>query len=186
LPKVKATISIENVVASATLNQKVDLNAVVKGYPGVEYRPEQFPGLVFRLKRPKTATLIFSSGKMVCTGAKSEKEAKRAVMKVVKELKKGGIIIISKPELKIQNIVASGGLGGMIDLEKAAYSLGHSMYEPEQFPGLIYRMAEPKVVILLFASGKLVCTGAKKEPDVYVAVDKLHSLLEETSLIFYE
>jgi transcription initiation factor TFIID TATA-box-binding protein len=186
LPKVKATISIENVVASATLNQKVDLNAVVKGYPGVEYRPEQFPGLVFRLKRPKTATLIFSSGKMVCTGAKSEKEAKRAVMKVVKELKKGGIIIISKPELKIQNIVASGGLGGMIDLEKAAYSLGHSMYEPEQFPGLIYRMVEPKVVILLFASGKLVCTGAKKEPDVYVAVDKLHSLLEETSLIFYE
>jgi transcription initiation factor TFIID TATA-box-binding protein len=186
LPKVKAIISIENVVASATLNQKVDLNAVVKGYPAVEYRPEQFPGLVFRLKRPKTATLIFNSGKMVCTGAKSEKEARRAVMKVVKELKKGGIIIIGKPELKIQNIVASGGLGGMIDLEKAAYTLEHAMYEPEQFPGLIYRMAEPKVVVLLFASGKLVCTGAKQEQDVYVAVEKLHTLLEETSLIFYE
>ncbi len=186
MPKVKATVSIENVVASATLNQKVDLNAVVKGYPGVEYRPEQFPGLVFRLKRPKTATLIFNSGKMVCTGAKSEKEARRAVMKVIKELKKGGIIIISKPELKIQNIVASGVLGGMVDLEKAAYTLGHTMYEPEQFPGLIYRMEEPKVVILLFASGKLVCTGAKKEEDVYVAVDKLHALLEETELIFYE
>jgi len=186
LPKLKATINIENVVASATLNQKVDLNAVVKGYPGVEYRPEQFPGLVFRLKRPKTATLIFNSGKMVCTGAKSEKEARRAVTKVVKELKKGGIIIISKPELKIQNIVASGGLGGMIDLEKAAYTLEHAMYEPEQFPGLIYRMAEPKVVVLLFASGKLVCTGAKQEQDVYVAVEKLHTLLEETSLIFYE
>jgi transcription initiation factor TFIID TATA-box-binding protein len=107
-------------------------------------------------------------------------------MKVVKELKKGGIIIISKPELKIQNIVASGGLGGMIDLEKAAYTLEHAMYEPEQFPGLIYRMAEPKVVVLLFASGKLVCTGAKQEQDVYVAVEKLHTLLEETSLIFYE
>jgi transcription initiation factor TFIID TATA-box-binding protein len=186
LPDGKASISIENVVASATLNQKVDLNSVVKGYPGVEYRPEQFPGLVFRLKRPKTATLIFNSGKMVCTGAKSEKEAKRAVMKVVKELKNGGIIIISKPELKIQNIVASGGLGGMIDLEKAAYSLGHAMYEPEQFPGLIYRMEEPKVVVLLFASGKLVCTGAKKEQDVYGAVDKLHLLLDEFSLIFHE
>jgi transcription initiation factor TFIID TATA-box-binding protein len=186
LPRVKATVTIENVVASATLNQKVDLNSVVKGYPGVEYRPEQFPGLVFRLKRPKTATLIFSSGKMVCTGAKSAKEAKRAVMKVVKELKRGGIIIISKPELKIQNIVASGGLGGMIDLEKAAYSLGHAMYEPEQFPGLIYRMEEPKVVILLFASGKLVCTGGKKEQDVFNAVEKLHALLEETSLIYYD
>jgi transcription initiation factor TFIID TATA-box-binding protein len=186
MPKVKAIISIENVVASATLNQKVDLNAVVKGYPGVEYRPEQFPGLVFRLKRPKTATLIFSSGKMVCTGAKSEKEARRAVMKVVKELKKGGIIIISKPEMKIQNIVASASLGGMIDLEKAAYSLGKTMYEPEQFPGLIYRMEEPKVVILLFASGKLVCTGGKKEEYVYVAVDRLHVLLEDKALIFYD
>jgi transcription initiation factor TFIID TATA-box-binding protein len=186
MPKVKAVISIENVVASATLNQKVDLNAVVKGYPGVEYRPEQFPGLVFRLKRPKTATLIFNSGKMVCTGAKSEKEARRAVMKVIKELKKGGIIIISKPDLKIVNIVASAGLGGMIDLEKAAYALEKTMYEPEQFPGLIYRMVEPKVVILLFASGKLVCTGAKKEQDVYDAVQKLHVLLEEKALIFYD
>jgi transcription initiation factor TFIID TATA-box-binding protein len=186
MPKTKPTISIENVVTSATLNQKVDLNAVVKGYPGVEYRPEQFPGLVFRIKRPKTATLIFSSGKMVCTGAKSEKESKRAVAKVVKELKRGGIIIIGKPELKVQNIVASANLSGLIDLEKAAYTLGKTMYEPEQFPGLIYRMEEPKVVILLFASGKLVCTGAKKEEDVFVSINKLHMLLEETNLIFYE
>jgi transcription initiation factor TFIID TATA-box-binding protein len=168
------------------LNQKVDLNAVVKSYPGVEYRPEQFPGLVYRLKRPKTATLIFNSGKMVCTGAKSEKESRRAVMKVIKELKKGGIIIISKPELKVQNIVASASLGGMIDLEKATYTLGKTMYEPEQFPGLIYRMDEPKVVILLFASGKLVCTGAKKEQDVFDAVRKLHKILEDQDLIFYE
>jgi len=186
LPKIRASVNIENVVASATLKQRVDLNAVVKGYPGVEYRPEQFPGLVFRLKRPKTATLIFNSGKMVCTGAKSEKEARRAVMKVIKELKKSGIIIISKPELKIQNIVASASLGGTIDLEKSAYELGRTMYEPEQFPGLIYRMDEPKVVILLFARGKLVCTGAKREDDVYEAVNKLHQKLEDQELIYYE
>jgi len=186
MSKRKAVVNIENVVASATLNQRVDLNAVVKGYPGVEYRPEQFPGLVFRLKRPKTATLIFSSGKMVCTGAKSEKEARRAVLTVVKELKKGGIIIIRKPELRVVNIVASASLGGKIDLEKAVSTLGKTMYEPEQFPGLIYRMDEPKVVILLFASGNLVCTGAKKEQDVHDAVHKLHGILEEQQLIFYE
>lgn len=186
MPKVEPIIKIENVVASATLNQRVDLNAVVRGYPGVEYRPEQFPGLVFRLKKPKTATLIFNSGKMVCTGAKSEKEAKRAVLKVVRELKKSGIVIIGKPELKIQNIVASANLGGLIDLEKSAYALGKTMYEPEQFPGLIYRMDDPKVVILLFASGKLVCTGAKKESEVYEAVKKLHKRLEEENLIYYE
>jgi len=173
-------------VTSATLNQRLDLNAIVKGYPGVEYRPEQFPGLVFRLKRPKTATLIFNSGKMVCTGAKSEKESKRAVMKVVRELKKSGIIIVGKPEMKIQNIVASANLAGLIDLERSAYSLGKTMYEPEQFPGLIYRMDVPKVVILLFASGKLVCTGAKQEEDVYEAVTKLHETLELEDLIYYE
>ena len=162
------------------------MNAIVKGYPGVEYRPEQFPGLVFRLKRPKTATLIFNSGKMVCTGAKSEKESKRAVMKVVRELKKSGIIIVGKPDLKIQNIVASANLAGLIDLERSAYTLGRTMYEPEQFPGLIYRMDDPKVVILLFASGKLVCTGAKKEENVYEAVTKLHETLELEDLIYYE
>jgi transcription initiation factor TFIID TATA-box-binding protein len=186
MPRTKAIITIQNIVASATLNQRVDLNAVVRGNSDVEYRPEQFPGLVFRLKRPKTATLIFSTGKMVCTGAKSEKESRRAIIKVVKELKKGGIIIISKPDSRVVNIVASAILGGKVDLEKAVTTLGKAMYEPEQFPGLIYRMDEPKLVILIFATGNLVVTGAKKEQDVYDAVHKLHGSLEEQNLIFYE
>ncbi len=186
MPKTKAIIRIQNVVASGTLNQRVDLNAVVRSCPEVEYHPERFPGLVFRLRRPKTATLIFNSGSMVCTGSKSEKEARRAVIAVVKELKKGGIIIISRPQLKIQNIVASVSLGGRVDLEQAVDKLAKTMYEPEQFPGLIYRMEEPRVVILIFASGNLVCTGAKKEQDVYDAVQKLHASLEEQNLIFYE
>jgi transcription initiation factor TFIID TATA-box-binding protein len=186
MPRTKAVIDIQNVVAAATLNQKVDLNAVVKSFPGVEYRPEQFPGLVFRLRRPKTATLVFNSGKMVCTGARSEKESRRAIMTVVKELKKGGIVIIRKPDFKVVNIVASARLGGKVDLEKAVSTLGKTMYEPEQFPGLIYRMDEPKVVMLIFASGNLVCTGAKKEQDIYDAVHKLHISLEEQNLIFYE
>ena len=179
-------ISIENVVASATLGQDIDLNSIVRAFPGVEYRPEQFPGLVYRLKKPKTATLIFSSGKMVCTGAKSERQSKKAVMKVVDDLKKNGVVIVGKPEIKIQNIVASAGLGGSIDLEKCTYSLQKTMYEPEQFPGLIYRMDDPKVVILLFASGKLVCTGAKKEGEVDRAVGILRETLQGKQLISYE
>ncbi len=186
MPRSKASVKIENVVASAALNQRVDLNAVVKGCPRVEYHPEQFPGLVFRLKRPKTATLIFGSGKMVCTGAKSEKEARRAVRKVVRELKKSGIIIVGKAEVKVVNIVASVTLGGNIDLERAPFELRKTMYEPEQFPGLIYRMDEPKVVILIFASGNLVCTGAKREDEVFEAVEKLHKMLEDKDLIFYK
>jgi transcription initiation factor TFIID TATA-box-binding protein len=186
MPKTKASVNIENVVASATLKQSIDLNSVVKAFPSVEYRPEQFPGLVFRLKKPKTATLIFNSGKMVCTGAKSERQAKMAVRKVVQELKNNGILIVGKAVIQVQNIVASASLGGRIDLEKSVFTLGRTMYEPEQFPGLIYRMDDPKVVILLFASGKLVCTGAKQEEEVYRAVDKLHEKLEQENLMYYE
>jgi transcription initiation factor TFIID TATA-box-binding protein len=179
-------ISIENVVASATLDQKIDLLAIMKVFRNVEYRPKQFPGLVFRLKRPKTATLIFGSGKMVCTGAKSEKQARSAVNKVVRELKNNDIVILGKPKITIQNIVASANLHGKIDLETAADIMDNVMYEPEQFPGLIYRMGEPKVVMLLFASGKLVCTGAKHEDMVREAVEQLDDLLEDYALIYYD
>ena len=123
---------------------------------------------------------------MVCTGAKSERQARKAVIKVVNELKRNGIVILGKPEIQIQNIVASAGLGGSIDLEKSTYSLQKTMYEPEQFPGLIYRMVDPKVVILIFATGKLVVTGAKKEAEVSIAVAKLQETLEEKGLITYQ
>jgi transcription initiation factor TFIID TATA-box-binding protein len=123
---------------------------------------------------------------MVCTGSKSERKARKAVNKVVDELNRGGIVILGKPEIQIQNIVAAAALGGRIDLEKVTYSLKRTMYEPEQFPGLIYRMDDPKVVILIFASGKLVCTGAKKETEVHRAVSKLQETLEEKKLITYE
>jgi len=187
MPKTEAIINIQNVVASATLNQKIELNAVVNSYPDAEYRPDLFPGLVFRLKRPKTSTLIFGSGKMICTGAKSGKESCIAILKVVEELAKAGIIIIvSKPDWKVVNIVASASLGGKVDLEKTVSTLRKTIYEPEQFPGLICRMDEPKVVILVFASGSLVVTGATKEQDVHDAVHKLHGILEEQNLIFYE
>ena len=177
-------VSVENVVATATLGQKLDLIAIMKVFRNVEYRPKKFPGLVFRLKRPKTATLIFSTGKMVCTGAKSEKLARSAIRKVVKELKNNGIIILGKPEIMIQNMVATANLHTYIDLEAAADILDNVLYEPEQFPALIYRMAEPKVVILVFASGKLVCTGAKSTEMVDQAIMNLHGVLDEYGLLF--
>ncbi len=185
MPQTKPIISIENVVASATVNQTINLNQITQLFPDVEYHPDQFPGLVFRLKSPKTATLIFSSGKMVCTGSKSEEQAIKAVKTVVSRLRKAGIEIENEPIIEIQNIVASASLGGKIHLEQAARVLPRSMYEPEQFPGLIHRMLDPKTVILLFASGKLVCTGAKKEEEVYRAVNNLHIVLEEKGLMMY-
>lgn len=186
MPQTKPIVSIENVVASASVDQRLDLNEITKKFPDTEYHPEQFPGLVFRIKSPKTATLIFSSGKMVCTGAKSEEQSISAVRTVVQKLRKGKVKVKNDPVIVIQNIVASVNLGGKVHLERAARSLPRSMYEPEQFPGLIHRMLDPKTVILLFSSGKLVCTGAKKEPDVYRSVNNLHALLEEKNLMIYE
>ena len=104
---------------------------------------------------------------------------------VVERLRKGKVKIKNEPVIEIQNIVASANIGGKVHLEQAARQLPKSMYEPEQFPGLIHRMADPKTVILLFASGKLVCTGAKKEKEVYRAVNVLHNLLEEEDLMIY-
>ena len=186
MPQTKPVVSVENVVASASVDQKIDLIDVTKKFPDTEYHPEQFPGLVFRLKNPRTATLIFRTGKMVCTGAKSEEMAIKAVRTVVQKLRKGGIKIKKDAVIVVQNIVAAINLGGKIHLERAARTLPRSMYEPEQFPGLIHRMLDPKTVILLFASGKLVCTGAKKETDVYRSVHNLHALLEEKELMIYE
>jgi transcription initiation factor TFIID TATA-box-binding protein len=178
-------IVIQNVVATATLNQKFNLLDILQTFRNVEYRPKRFPGLVYRLKRPKTAILIFSTGKMVCTGAKSEKLARTAVKKVVRELKDNGIIVLRKPVIIIQNMVASANLKNKIDLETAADLLDNVMYEPEQFPGLIYRMEDPKTVLLLFTSGKIVCTGGKSKEMVHESVHKLYELLDEYDL-FYE
>ncbi|MHA2061795.1 MAG: TATA-box-binding protein [Candidatus Sifarchaeia archaeon] len=177
-------IEINNVVASATINQKLNLLDIVKTFRNVEYRPKQFPGLVFRLKRPKTATLIFSTGKMVCTGAKSEKLARSAIKKVVRELKNNGIIVLGKPVIIIQNIVASANLQNKVDLETTADLLDNVMYEPEQFPGLIYRMREPKTVLLVFTTGKIVSTGSKSKKIVHESVNKLYELLDDYDLFY--
>ena len=166
---------IENVVASASLGTELDLPAIAATLEGAEYEPERFPGLIYRLKEPKTATLLFRSGKVVCTGAKSVEQVKVAIDKVVKQLDKVGIHIKTEPKIEVQNIVASSDLGQSINLNSIAITLGLERveYEPEQFPGLVYRLESPKVVLLLFGSGKLVCTGARKPQDVEDAVEKI-------------
>jgi len=182
------TVHIQNVVVSASFQQKFDLLTIAKAFRNIEYRPDVFPGLVFRLKRPKTAILIFSSGKMVCTGAKNEKEAFSAVRKVARELRKGGIKVYGMPEIRVTNVVASANLGGYIDLDELASkrSGGRILYEPEQFPAVIYRWENPKVVFLAFSTGKIVCTGAKKEFEIYEAVERFRSMLEEGGFLVKE
>ena len=180
-----AKIKIENVVASTSLGNELDLQAIALALGGAEYEPEQFPGLIYRLKEPKTATLLFRSGKVVCTGAKSLEHVRLAITNVAKQIEKAGIKIDKDPEIEVQNIVASSDLETEINLNAIAISLGLEKveYEPEQFPGLVYRVEEPKVVALLFGSGKVVCTGAKKVDDIERAVENIRLELESAGFI---
>ena len=181
--EIKPITKIENIVATVTLDQTLDLNAIARSVPNIEYDPEEFPGLILRLDKPRLTSLVFNSGKMVVTGAKSTDQLIKGFKKIIRTFVRYGIVIVGKPKIQIQNIVASANLNVEVDLEKAAYLLPNTMYEPEQFPGLIHRSDDPKVVILLFSSGKMVITGAKSEEDVERAVKNIYKKLEELDCI---
>jgi transcription initiation factor TFIID TATA-box-binding protein len=181
----KMTIKIENVVASTAIGHEVDLNSLALDLDGADYDPKQFPGLVYRTKDPKTASLIFSSGKIVCTGAKNIADVDTGLKKVFKKMESIGIKVMSNPAIIIQNIVASADLGSVLNLNAIAISLGleNIEYEPEQFPGLVYRLDIPKVVVLLFGSGKLVVTGGKRPGDAEDAIERIVKDLEKNALL---
>jgi len=134
-----------------------------------------------RIEKPKATILIFSTGKMVVTGLRKASMAPKVVERVVKNIRKAGIKV-SNPEITIQNIVASGDLHTNIDLNMAAIVMDFAMYEPEVFPGLIYRMPDPKTVFLIFSTGRIVCTGAKEKKIVREAVLKLNQKVRELGI----
>ncbi|QKY20807.1 TATA-box-binding protein [Halolamina sp. CBA1230] len=181
----KETITIENVVASTGIGQELDLQSVAMDLEGADYDPEQFPGLVYRTQEPKSAALIFRSGKIVCTGAKSTDDVHESLHIVFDKLRDLSIPIEDDPEITVQNIVTSADLGESLNLNAIAIGLGLESieYEPEQFPGLVYRLEEPDVVALLFGSGKLVITGGKQPDDAAEAVDVITERLDELGLL---
>ena len=178
-------INIQNIVASTTFAEKLDLDVIAQSIKEAEYEPEQFPGLIYRLKEPKTATLLFTSGAANCTGAKSLEDVKTNIKIIANKLEKIGIEVYKDHEIIIQNIVATSDLGGELNLSEVAVALGleNVEYEPEQFPGLVYRLDDPKVALLLFGSGKIVCAGAKKIEEIHSAVEKVIKELTLLKLI---
>lgn len=176
-------IKVENIVASAAFGKSIELPKVAPALEGVEFNSENFPGLIYKLKEPKTAALIFGSGKLVCTGAKSIKDSIKAINITVDKMRTLDPEIPKEFEVKVQNIVASANLGKTLNLEAVALELENTEYEPEQFPGLVYRLEDPKVVLLLFGSGKVVCTGAKTIEDAQLGVERTKERLGELDLI---
>ena len=176
------TINVENVVSFASLGIVIPLEKLVEEVENTEYEPEQFPGLVYRPQNPRAAALIFSSGKIVCTGAKSIDNSKLAMQKVAEKINEVGIKTPKKFDIIIENIVASSKIDAKINLEEIAFMLENAEYEPEQFPGLVYRISEPRVAFLLFSSGKIICTGAHSIVDIHRALEKFKIKLEEIGI----
>ncbi|RCV42141.1 hypothetical protein SETIT_9G192100v2 [Setaria italica] len=169
--------TLQNIVSTVNLDCQLDLQHIANSARNAEYNPKRFAAVIMRIRDPKTTALVFASGKIVCTGAKSEEHSKLAARKYARIVQKLGFSARFK-DFKIQNIVGSCDVKFPIRLEGLALASGiFANYEPEIFPGLIYRMADPKIVILVFVSGKVVLTGAKVRDEIYTAFENIYPML---------
>jgi transcription initiation factor TFIID TATA-box-binding protein len=175
IPGVYATT--QNVVVSANIHRDLPLEKLATKLERAEYNPEQFPGLILKMDVPKASALLFSSGKIICTGTKSMREARKAIDAIVKKLEAIGLKVTGKPDMEVQNMVASGSVGGKLNLNEIVFKFENTEYEPEQFPGLVYKLPDSHITFLLFGTGKIVVTGAKSEKEiiesVYILRDQL-------------
>ncbi|KAG4032372.1 hypothetical protein MFRU_007g02760 [Monilinia fructicola] len=171
--------TLQNIVATVNLDCRLDLKTIALHARNAEYNPKRFAAVIMRIRDPKTTALIFASGKMVVTGAKSEDDSKLASRKYARIIQKLGFNA-KFTDFKIQNIVGSCDIKFPIRLEGlASRHMNFSSYEPELFPGLIYRMMKPKIVLLIFVSGKIVLTGAKVREEIYQAFEMIYPVLQD-------
>ena len=170
----KDELKVQNIVATASLGKDVSLTKLARTNPNTEYNPATFPGLVLRIKQPKSAVLVFSSGNLVCTGTKSIAQVREVIQQVIKQLRKIGVNVTIKPKINVQNIVASGSIDLSLNLNILSLELENTEYEPEQFPGLVYKLEDPTATFLLFSNGKLVCTGTKNKEQLDESMKQLN------------
>jgi transcription initiation factor TFIID TATA-box-binding protein len=175
----KSNLKVQNIVATTSLGKPVSLTKLARSQSNTEYNPEQFPGLVLRIKEPKSAVLVFSSGNLVCTGTKSIAQVKEVIAQVIKQIGKIGVKITDTPKITVQNIVASGSIDLSLNLNVLALQLENTEYEPEQFPGLVYKLVEPPATFLLFSNGKLVCTGTKNKQQLEDSMVQLNKNIRD-------
>ena len=184
---------IQNIVSTVDLGCTINLNEVALQAQNSYYSPKKFSGLIMRIKEPKSTALIFSTGKMVCLGAKNEEQSKNACKKFAKILKNLDYPITFK-KFKIRNIVSSCDVKFKIPLLKLYLHIlkylgkKYVFFESEIFPGLIYHCVDnykknedntekSNIVFLVFTSGKIVIAGAKKTNQIYEAFDEFYPVL---------
>ncbi len=175
----KNELKLQNMVAKAELFVSIPLELVAEKLERAEYNPEQFPGLVLKLDRNGATALLFTSGRIVVVGVKSEKEIKEAVREVIKKLGKLGIKVTKRPKIELQNVVASGDIHMKPNLDELAFKLENTEYEPEQFPGLIYKLPNSSITFLIFSTGRIVIVGGKSMEEIKQSVRKLKRILKK-------
>lgn len=178
---------IVNIVISTSLEHKIPLERLIMDLPNTEYNPEQFPGLIMKIREPKASFLIFSSGKVVCTGTKSLEEVDLALVKLIEYMAKVDVTITVKPKVRVENVVASSDIDMKLDLNEIAIKLTNVEYEPEQFPGLVFKINdETSATFLIFGNGKIVCTGTKSDKDVHIAIKNLMTVFKKYDVKSYK
>ncbi len=160
----------QNVVVSASLHRELPLERLAAKLERADYNPETFPGLILKIDTPKASALLFSSGKIICTGTKSLREARCAIAAIVKKLEAINLKVKGDTEIEVQNMVASGDVGGKLNLNEIIIKFENTEYDPEQFPGLVYKLPNSHITFLLFGTGKIVITGAKSEKEIVESV----------------
>jgi len=181
--KLEIPYKVVNIVATVIteIDGAIDLNQIIQKVSNVEYHPDRFPGLIMRLENPHATLLIFTSGKMVITGLKKTTDANLAAQQAIEKIQNIGFKI-KNPKIIIQNIVATSSLNVNVDLNMLTIMMDNVMYEPEVFPAAIYKMQDPKVVFLIFSSGKIVCLGAKVKETIDEAIPILIKQLSESEV----
>ena len=178
-------VILQNIVCTVDVGTSLDLERVATESRNVEYNPRKFAAVIMRLMSPKTTALIFATGKIVCTGAKDVAQAQVATREYSRILGDLGFPV-TYGQFSIQNVVGSCDAGHSIRVEGIRFEHPEqSTYEPEVFPGLIYRMTDPYVVILVFVSGKVVFTGAKSVSDINLASWRMQQIISQYQKVLH-
>ena len=179
------TIEVQNVVGSGDLGRELDLAAVARDLAGTEYDPEKMPGMLYRPSAAEATVMLFESGKVIVMGSTSGDGTRKAFRECVADLRSLGLSLTDLSAIEIQNIVARADFGAQFHLSAVAVGLGLEQveYEPEQFPGLVYRLGTPEAVVLLFGSGKAVIVGVTEPTNIETAVERVATRLTDLGLL---
>jgi transcription initiation factor TFIID TATA-box-binding protein len=175
-----SSLKIENIVVSGSIADAIDLELISDKIPGCVLNKKRFPGAVYHMQNPKSAALIFASGRIVITGLITPEDIPVALQNLLRDFRRAKIPCEDNPQVAVKNIVCSYNLGSPCSLNRIMISLMDSEnieYEPEVFPGLVCRITDPKVVFLLFSSGKTIITGGTNMEDVERSVEILRKKL---------